>query len=534
MITQEVGPDAELRRYLLLFRRRRGIIILTALIVVASAVGTSLLQTPIYQGQARVLIRQQPTDSLFEASGGQSATSQQSIQTEIELLRSEPVRAAVRQKLGSSPRFSVRQVGTTEVIEIATENSDPEQAAVIANAYATAYTDLRRKQAVDDLVAAGREIQARVASLQREIDSIAIPSPPAGRPSDPGPTQRRDALLEQQSELKQKVDELQLDAALRTGGAQIVTPASVPTSPIKPTTVKNALLALGVGLVFGIALAFLFEYLDDTIKGKDDLERATQGLATLGLIPTVPGWKERRRPVLVSLSDPKAAATESYRALRTSIQFMGLDRPLRTIQVTSPNAGEGKTTTIANLGVALAQTGQNVVIVSCDLRRPRVHEFFGMPNGMGFTSVLLGEVPVSSATQRIDGVEGLTVVVSGPIPPNPSELLAGRRAVEALAALQAEADVVLIDCPPILPVTDAAVLANRVDGTLLVAAAGKTTRRELHRAQEVLRQVDARLIGTVLNGVSGDAAYSYSYGYQYAYAAPEPNGRKGRHTPAKI
>jgi non-specific protein-tyrosine kinase len=528
VIPQEGGSEAELRRYLSLFRRRRGIIILTTLIVVASAIGASLLQTPVYQGSARVLIRQQSTDSLFDATAAQ-ASSQQSIQTEIELLKSEPVRAAVTERLGSAPGLSVSQVGTTEVIELSAESTDPEQAAAVANAYATAYADLRRKQAVDELAAAGKEIQAKVTNLQRDIDAVVIPTPPPGRSPDVGPTQLRDALVQQQALFKQKLDELQVDSALKTGGAQLVTPASVPTSPVRPTTTRNALLALGVGLIFGVALAFVFEYLDDSIKGKEELERATPGLPTLGLIPLVAGWKERKRPMVVSLSDPKAAAAEAYRALRTSIQFMGLDRPLRTIQVTSPSAGEGKSTTIANLGVALAQAGQRVMIVSCDLRRPRVHDFFGLTNGVGFTSVLLGDVPVSSALQSVDGIDGLRVLASGPIPPNPSELLAGRRAVETLAALQAEADVLLIDSPPVLPVTDAAVLASRVDATLLVATAGGTTRRELHRAHEVLRQVDARLIGTVLNGVAGDAAYGYSYGYQYAYAQPEPNGRRGRH-----
>ncbi|HSH62156.1 MAG TPA: polysaccharide biosynthesis tyrosine autokinase [Acidimicrobiales bacterium] len=528
------GPDADLRSYLQLFKRRRGVVILTMLLVVASAVGSSLLQTPVYEGSARVLIRQQATDSLFGTQSAQTA-SQQSIQTEIELLKSEPVRAVVREKLGATPRFSVSQVGETDVIEIKAESTEPKQAAAIANAYATAYTDLRRKQTVDELVSAGREIQGRVTSLQREIDALG--PPPTRDPARPVvdvQAERREVLLQQQALFKRKIDELQVDAALKTGGAQLVTPASVPTSPIRPTTTTNALLAAAVGLMLGIGFAFLFEYLDDSIKDKEELERASNGLPTLGLIPAVAGWKERKRPLLVSTSDAQSPAAEAYRSLRTSIQFMGLDRPLRSIQVTSANAGEGKTTTIANLGVALAQAGQRVVIVSCDLRRPRLHEFFGLSNGVGFTSVLLGDVPVSSALHPVEGVAGLSVVVSGPIPPNPSELLAGRRAVEALAALQAEADVVLLDSPPILPVTDAAVLANRVDGTLLVASAGKTTRRELHRAQEVLRQVDALLIGTLLNGVSGDAAYGYSYGYQYAYSESQPNGRKGRHSPAKI
>jgi len=506
---------------------------LATLVVVASALAGSFLQRPVYQGTAQILLQPRSTESPFDEQTGQRSDPARAVETEIQVMKSEPVRAEVERQLGAVPKVSATPVGQTDIIEVKAENTDPQQAAAIANAYANAYIGFRRKQAVDDVLAASTEIQRKVTDLQRQTDAIRVPSPTAQNPNPASPPER-EALIEQQVLFKQRLSQLQVDAALKTGGAQLVTSASAPSSPIKPTPVRSGAVALAVGLIFGVGLAFLFEYLDDTIKGKDDLERATQGLPTVGLIPAVPGWRDRKRPVLVSLNGSKGPAAEAYRSLRTSIQFMGLDNPLRTIQVTSASAGEGKTTTIVNLAVALAQAGQNVVIVSCDLRRPRVHDFFGMTNAVGFTSVLLGEVPVSSATNKVNGIEGLKVVVSGPIPPNPSELLAGRRTVEALAALQAEADVVLIDSPPILPVTDAAVLASRVDATLLVAAAGKTTRRELHRAHEVLRQVDARLIGTVLNGVTGEAAYGYNYGYQYAYAESPPNGRKGRHAPAKI
>lgn len=528
VIHEEVTSELELRDYLRVLRRRRTVIALATLVVVTTALLGSFLQTPVYQGTAQILLQPRSTESPFDEQTGQRSDPERAVQTEIEVLKSEPVRAEVNRKLGAAPMVSAAPVGETDVIEVKAQNTDPKQAAEIANAYANSYIGFRRKQAVDDVLAASTEIQRKVTDLQGQIDAIRVPAPSVQNPN-PTPPPERQALIEQQVLFKQRLSQLQVDAALKTGGAQLVTSASAPTSPIKPTPIRSGVVALAVGLIFGVGLAFLFEYLDDSIKGKDDLERATPGLPAVGLIPTVPGWKERKRPVLVSMSDPKSAVAEAYRSLRTSIQFMGLDRPLRAIQVTSASAGEGKTTTIANLAVALAQAGQKVVIVSCDLRRPRVHEFFGLTNAVGFTSVLLGDVPVSSALQSVNGVDGLKIVASGPIPPNPSELLAGRRAVEALAALQAEADVLLIDSPPILPVTDGAVLANRVDGTLLVANAGVTTRRDLHRAHEVLRQVDARLLGTVLNGATGGGAYGYTYGYQYAYAEPEPNGRKGRH-----
>ncbi len=529
MSLNEQTPEQDLRDYLGVLRRRRGVIVVAVLVVVASALGTSFLQTPVYQAEAEVLLQPKATESLFDPQTGQRNDPTRTVQTEIQVLKSQPVRAAVQQKLGAAPKISVSSLGQTDVVEVKSQRTDPEQAAIIANAYANAYIDFRRQQAVNDLLAAAKEIQGKVTGLQKEIESLGSPPTNPDRALADPQAPRRESLLQQQALFKQRLDQLQVDAALKTGGAQLVTPATAPASPVKPTPVKSSIVALAVGLIFGIGMALLFEYLDDSIKGKDDLDRVTRDVPTLGLIPAVTGWKNPQRPVVVSLADPKSPAAEAYRSLRTAIHFMGLDKPIRTIQVTSAAAGEGKTTTLANLGVALAQSGVRVIIVSCDLRRPRIHQFFDLSNDVGFTSVLLGNVPLSKAVQRVSGGDRIGVMPSGPIPPNPAELLAGRRTVEVLTALQAEADVVLLDCPPVLPVTDSVVLSGRVDSTLLVASAGQTTRRDLAHAHDLLRQVDAPIIGTVLNGVTAEGAYGYSYRYQYAYAeAPAAAGRNGR------
>jgi capsular exopolysaccharide synthesis family protein len=169
-----------------------------------------------------------------------------------------------------------------------------------------------------------------------------------------------------------------------------------------------------------------------------------------------------------------------------------------------------------------------VIVACCDLRRPRLHEFFGLDNTVGFTSVLLGDIPLSAALQDVAGRPGLRVLASGPLPPNPAELLASRRATEVLTALRAQAHMVLVDSPPVLPVTDAAVLSSRVDATLVVATAGLTTKRELVRTLEVLGQVDAPVAGVVLNGVGGEGSYGYRYGYGYRYYRYErPAEEKG-------
>jgi capsular exopolysaccharide synthesis family protein len=238
------------------------------------------------------------------------------------------------------------------------------------------------------------------------------------------------------------------------------------------------------------------------------------GLGVLGLIPQVSDWKAKEKSRVMSLTEPSSPTAEAYRILRTSIQFLSLDRRIRILQVTSANAQEGKTTTLANLAVAFANSGLRTVAVCCDLRRPRVHEFFNLGNAVGFTSVLLGNVGLTQALQPVQGQERLLLLASGPLPPNPAELLATSRTAELFRTLAGQADVVLIDSPPVLPVTDALVLSQWVDSTLFVGSAGLTTRKAAARAVEMLQQVNAPLAGAVLNGVtnaSGYAGYASSY-----------------------
>lgn len=517
--------EPELRRYLRVLRRRAGIIVLVAVLVVGGAVAASLLQTPKYTATAEVLLQTQTTPTLFNFGAAQDQTPT-AVATEIEVVTSAPVQAAVQRQLGSAPPVSVVPAGQTDVIDVSAGSTSPSQAAAIANAYSNAYIAFRRNQAIASLLAAASQVQARINGINQQIASLdaKVASAPTASQGTIQASQasQRDALSTQLSAFRSQLDELQLNSSLATAGAQLITPATTPSSPSSPKPLHEGLVALGIGLVLGLCLAFALEYLDDSIKSKEDLDRLAPGLPVLALVPTVTAWKDTDKPLVVSLTDHSSAATESYRTLRTSVQFMSMDRPMRTIQVTSPVAVEGKTTTLTNLAVALAQAGQRVTLVCCDLRRPRVHEFFGLTNGLGFTSVLLGDVPLSTALQDVPGVDRLQLLASGPIPPNPSELLASRRTIEVLAALQAEADMVLIDSPPVLPVTDAAVLSGRVDATLLVASARITTRKELSRAVEILDQVDAPLVGIVLNGVPDQGSYGYAYGYGYA-SKPQPD-----------
>jgi len=510
---QDGRGGSDLRSYLRVLRRRKTYIIISVVAVTAGALGLSLIQAKSYQGTSSLLLAPRNSEALFDTTNNQAGQTQAAATaTQIELIQSAPVAEEVRKRIGIAPPISISQVGQTQVVHLNARSNQPATAALVANTYAKAYIDVRRSQALEDLGAAGQQVQGKVTDLEKQISAIPVTGNPP-HASDPALEDRRQNLINQQSVFRQRLDQIQLEAGLNGGGAQLVTPAQAPTTPVSPKPVRNALVGFLGGLILGVALAFLFEQLDDSIKTKDDVDRVLHSIPTLGIIPAVEGWRSGEART-VSIDEPTSQASEAYRSLRTSIGFMGLDRPLRVIQVTSPSAAEGKTTTIANLAVALTNIGKRVVVVDCDLRRPRIHAFFGMPNDVGFTSVLLGEVPMAEAV-RPAGRRHLKLLASGPLPPNPSELLSSPRTAQILRALQNEADIVLVDSPPVLPVTDSAVLSAHVDACLLVMRAGVTTRRQLTRAVEVLQQVASPLVGTVLNGVTADDGYGYAYNYGY-------------------
>ncbi|GAB4431325.1 MAG: CpsD/CapB family tyrosine-protein kinase [Chloroflexi bacterium OHK40] len=211
---------------------------------------------------------------------------------------------------------------------------------------------------------------------------------------------------------------------------------------------------------------------------------------------------------LITLRDPSSAAAEAYRTLRTNILFSSLDKPLHTILVTSTAPNEGKSTTLANLAVTMAQAEQRVLAVDCDLRRPSLHALFGLPNEQGLTSAILeqGEAPLPIQSTS---VPGLSLLTSGPLPPRPADLLGSRRMGALIERLRAEADIILFDTPPVVAVTDAAVLAPRVDGVLLVLHAGQTRRDRAREARQMLEKVKANIVGVVLNGAKLERGYSY-------------------------
>ena len=527
------AESIDLRSYLRVLARRKVSLGLVTLGLVATTVIASLLPTPIYESTAEILLQPRGADYLFDSSGGSRLNASRTVETEIRVMKSDPVRQLVREKLGSAPSVSASRVGETEVMEIRASSESGPQAAEISNAYATSYVEFRRRQATDDSLAAATAIQRQIDELRSEIDAvdrqIAASSSADRAATEARLRPRYTSLLTQEGVLSQKLNQLQVSAALNTGGAQVVRAADVPTSPARPKPVRNALAALAAGLVAGVGFAFLREHLDDSIENKDELSRALGPVPVLAAIPVndepeigAAAWTGQ------GLRRAQSSAAEAYRTLRTSVQLLGVERPLCTIQVTSPLAGDGKTTTLANLALVLAMAGQRVVMVDGDLRRPRLHRMFDVHNDDGFTSLMLGSVSLQEAVKRVPGPDPLFLLTSGPPPANPSELLSLSRTSELIFELQNSFDIVLIDSAPVLPVTDATVLAAWVDATLLVTNAGSTTRKQVADALERLRQVDAPLVGAVLNRAPTEAGYEYRYDEDGRDSRGKREGRRQR------
>ncbi len=310
--------------------------------------------------------------------------------------------------------------------------------------------------------------------------------------------------------------------------ASITNDAQVITAPVSPNPVRNLALGAVLGLLLGVGLAVARELLDTTIATGDDVQAVT---STPILGHVISDAQAVRQDPQVALKEP-TPWSEAFRVLRTNMQFVEVDHEQRMFVVSSAMPGEGKSTTASNLAITLALAGARVAVVDCDLRRPMLATRLGVDGAVGTTSVLIGQVKLDDALQVLED-SGIHVLASGPIPPNPSELLQSQAMAELVADLRERFDVVLIDAPPLLPVTDSALLAAQCDGLLLVTRHGRTTRDQLAHAVERVTAVDAKTVGVVINMApakkAGRAYGGYGYGYGYGYApSGEPSKRAQR------
>jgi polysaccharide biosynthesis transport protein len=355
--------------------------------------------------------------------------------------------------------------------------------------------------------------------------------------------------------LQTKLKEAEISSGLKSSNIRIVDPAMVPSAPSRPAKARNIALAFLVGLVGGIGLALLREYMDNTVKTPDDIETLV-GLPSLAVVPAFEGHEgtvtrsgffktassngHQKRIELVAQHLPKSQMSEAFRALRTALLLSQADRPPQVILVTSALPREGKTTAAANLAVTLAQLGDKTVLVDADLRKPGVGRLLNLGSAKypGFSSYLAGVSTLDVVIVPHPLIPNLAAIPTGPLPPNPADLLSSHRLVEAIAELRKKYKFVVIDSPPIMAATDAVILSVQTDGVLLVVRSGQTPKEAFTRARELLVSVKAPMLGVVLNAVDSSAPdyyYSYRYyPYSYGYGPQEALETRHEDSPAHV
>ena len=464
----------DLRKYAHIIRRRWLVIVVCPLLAALVAGIVSLLLPPVYEAHVALLVRPAQPLATTDPNVANLTTAQISA-TYAALMTEPPLLVQVTNELGLNVRtddlakqIDVTPQTNTQILDVAVRNTNPAVARDLANLLVSA-------------------LIAEVKGFQSQ---------------------------ETQTPNSRTGDDL-----------VVVSPAVLPDRPISPNVPVNVALAFAVGLLVALALAFLLDHLDQSIKNDEDLTERV-GLIAVGHIAFVQAGQGKRGE-LVTL-DASSHAAEAYKALRTSLLYSAIDQEFKEIVVTSAEQGEGKSRTAANLSVALAHAENKTLLIDADFRRPSQHRIFGRVRNVGLSNLLLKDVDEEDAITAVEAVTNLWLLSSGPTPPNPSELLGSGRMKELMARLRERFAYVIVDTPPINAVTDASILAASASGTILVVEQGRTTLPALRHAKQVLDRVGAHTIGAVMNKVKARrGAYSYEYGYysRPTGATAEPVGR---------
>jgi capsular exopolysaccharide synthesis family protein len=491
-----------LASYALLLWRRKLMILLIVVVFVAATVAIDMARQKQYESTAVMQLTSQNVSQYSGIIGLQ----QSDIDTAMAMLQTDAVTSIVAQELGvPAPPVSVTEQGITNVVNVSVVSSDPEFAAKAANAYVNAYIKFTTDHFSQQTAKQETILKAQQATLESQISQIEaqIASNNAASASNTALNTRLGNYSAQLQAVNTSLTQLQLDQTQVPSGAILASEAVPSTKPIAPKPIYDALLAGLLALMLAIGLVVLLDFLDDRIRTKEQLEAAVGNLPFLGEIPLFENWKDQPDNLIIVAARPKSSAAEAYRSLRTSIQFIGFDaeRP-KVIQITSPAEREGKTTTAVDLAVTMASGGIRVALVSCDLRRPALHPYFNTSNEKGLSSVLAGTEALENVIMTPADFPNLVYIPSGPVPPNPSELLGSKMLPRVFDALRETNDIIIADGPPVLPVTDAVVLAQVVDSVILLTRADRTHSRAIARALELLSNVDAPLAGAILNAVS--------------------------------
>ena len=506
---ERTAQGHDLRSVLGVFARRRWIIAAAVLLSLGAATVVSLLAEPVYEARAEVLIQPDRMHSNPEMLGRVVFTAQELV-TEQRIATSQTVLRHTTERLGLAPdaadRLEATVLADTRVLAISARDEDPQRASDLAQATAEEYLRFRREEAQATLTAGRERLASQLEQLRAELDRLDTVLE-AQDPPDQVIASERATVANQVAATNARLSEMEAVGAEEQGSGRILADAEVPSSPTEPDLVRNLLVALVLGLGLGVVGAIARDSLDEALRSSDDLA------AVLGhpMLARVPRFDQAGQGIAL-VQDPHGPPSEAFRDLRTNLRFVATD--LATVTVTSAGEGEGKTTVATNLAAAASMAGFNVLLLDADLRRPSVHEVFGIPNGMGLADVLAESADLSEVLLEFEKPE-LTVVTAGQIPPNPSELLGSQRMADMLRMLRGRFDLVILDTPPALAASDAQEIASLTDATLIVAHAGTTMQRPLRETRDRMDRAGAAVVGGVLNLVEPDLV-SYGYGRYYA------------------
>lgn len=543
----------ELLQYWKIVRKRLWLILLLVAVAIAATLIINSQTPPVYRSTTRLLLR---PGSASEWPGSISAAAQEMGTTYGEFMRSWSFAESMAREMGGeiTPfdvlEFSSSRYVPSQFFDINATYRDPVTAQRLAATAAQVLIsqNIARQQAQQEQVRA-QEDPIQVAERERlkelqdsltgeleyyadRIDSLKgeiarLESLPRSGESDQQILDLRRELLDNQSLRISALSSLANTQTALVGGsgsgnpdtAIVLDEARLPEAPLPSNLLVSLATAIVAAIGAGIGLAFLLEYLDFTIKTPQELD-TIYGITTLGVTGIIAGKEGRNgkrgdQEDLVTLIAPRSPVSEAFRALRTNLQFSDPEHELRSLLITSAGPVEGKSLTAANLAISMAQAGKQVILVDCDLRKPKIHRLFGAAKAPGISNLIIDAGLPFDAYLQATAVEGLRVLTCGMLPPNPAELLSSARAAEVMKELEAHADLVIYDSPPAATVTDAVILATRVDGVLQVVKAGATRRDVVLQGKAVLENVGARVLGPILNQVNSDDLGYYSYYYYY-------------------
>ncbi len=533
----EEDESIDFRRYLGLLRRWWWLFILAAGLAGAAGYYYSLTLTPVYQTSTTMMISEAPT-SARATDLTSITTSERLARTYATMITKRPMLEKVIQRLGANVdagevmnMVSVSQVSNSQLLVITVKGPDANFAAAVANALVMVFSEQLGEQQSTRYAASKKSLEDRVAEIEKQLteleEQVAVQRSIVERKTlaaeanntallstdnDVAELDRMEGRLNQFESIRTNLvlsyEQVRLAEAQSYSNVVQIEPATAPTNPISPDIMQNTMLAAMVGLMLSAGGVFVADLLDDTIKNPDEVRRKTN----LTILGTIANYKEPEDGQLITVDQPRSPVTESFRSLRTNIQYASVSSPVRTLLVTSPAPADGKTTVVANLAMVIAHSGRKVTVVDADLHRPRVHSVFGLSLLPGLSSLFIRPVVHLNGSVQATSSDRLKVITAGELPPNPSELLGSNKMREILDAVQETADMVIVDSPPVLSVTDAVVMAPTVDGVMIVVRPGVTKMNALKYAVEQLRYVGANILGVVINRVNDRSA---RYGYYY-------------------